>query len=142
MSKVKKYNLTLEPEFDYDMIGICSHQNDYRLAWGINEAMGIHLAKADEDFATDKIKKHQSSHHSFYEYYDEENICSYFLIKNASGIRFLVSEQPKIDYFLFIKEPNSVDANVWLKKLNTVSSILAAYSFDPEEFESIQNISL
>jgi hypothetical protein len=142
MAKVKKHNLTLEPEYDFDMIGICSHHSDYRLAWGINEAMGLHLSKADEEFATDKLKKHQSSFHSFYEYYDEENMCSYFLIKNVSGNRFLVSEQPKIDYFLFIKEPNSVDASVWLQKLNGISSILAAYSFDPEEFESIQTITL
>jgi hypothetical protein len=142
MAKVKKHNLTLEPEYDFDMIGICSHHSDYRLAWGINEAMGLHLSKADEEFATDKVKKHQSSFHSFYEFYDEANMCSYFLIKNSSGNRFLVAEQPKIDYFLFIKEPNSVNVEVWLRNLNAVSSILAAYSFDPEEFESMQAISL
>jgi hypothetical protein len=142
MAKVKKYNLTLEPEFDFDMIGICSHHSDYRLAWGINEAMGLHLSKAEEEFATDKAKKHSSSYHSFYEYYDEENMCSYFLIKNASGPRFLVAEQPKIDYFLFIKEPNTVDADHWVKKLNAIPSVLAAYDFDPEEFESMQSISL
>lgn len=116
MAKVKKHNLTLEPEFDFDMIGICSHHSDYRLAWGINEAMGLHLSKAEEEFATDKVKKHQSSYHSFYEYYDEENMCSYFLIKNVSGTRFLVSEQPKIDYFLFIKEPNAVDDRYGLSR--------------------------
>ncbi len=142
MPKKKKHLLSLEPEFDFDMIGICSHHSDYRLAWGINDVLGLHLKKADEDFCTDQNKKHKSTTHSFYDYIDEANICEYFLIKNASAGKYLIAEQPKIDYFLFVRSPVAIDTKEWIKKLNSVQSVLAAYAFDPEELESMQTITL
>lgn len=142
MPKTKKHLLSLEPEFDFDMIGICSHHSDYRLAWGINDAFGLHLKKSEDDFYTDQHKKHKSSAHSFYEYVDEENGCDYFLIKNASTSKFLIAEQPKIDFFLFVRSVTPIDITFWIKKLNTIQSVLAAYAFDPEELESMQSITL
>ncbi len=142
MAKTKKHLLSLEPEFDYDMIGICSHHSDYRLAWGINNAFDLHLKKAEEDFQTDQNKKHKSTSHSFYDFVDEENMCEYFLIKNLSAGKYLVSEQPKIDYFFFVRGPVAIDTKEWIKKLNSVQSVLAAYAFDPEELESMHAISL
>ena len=142
MPKKKKHLLSLEPEFDFDMIGICSHHSDYRLAFGINDTFHLHLKKADEDFCTDQSKKHKSTKHSFYDYNDEENLCEYFLIKNVSGGKHLIAEQPKIDYFLFVRTPVAIDTKEWIKKLNGVPSVLAAYEFDPEELESMQTISL
>lgn len=142
MAKTKKHLLSLEPEFDFDMIGICSHHSDYRLAWGINDVFGLHLKKADEDFSTDQNKKNKSSRHSFYDYIDEENMREYYLIKNLSAGRYLISEQPKIDYFFFVRAPFAIDMKEWIKKLNTVQSILAAYPFDPEELESMRTITL
>ncbi len=50
MAKRKKYTLELEPELDFNMIGICSHHSDYRLAWGINQHLGLHLIKCEENF--------------------------------------------------------------------------------------------
>ena len=142
MPRTKKHLLSLEREFDFDMIGICSHHSDYRLAFGINEAFHLHLKKADEDFCTDHSKKNKSTKHSFYDYNDQENICEYFLIKNISGGKYLITEQPKIDYFLFVRAPVAIDTKEWIKKLNDVPSVLAAYAFDPEELESMQTISL
>lgn len=142
MPKTKKHLLSLEPEFDFDMIGICSHHSDYRLAWGINDVCELHLKKVDEDFSTDQNKKQQSTKHSFYEYNAEADMCEYFLIKNVSAGKYLITEQPKIDYFLFVKGPIAIDAKEWIKKLNGVQSILAAYPFDPEELESMKKITL
>ncbi len=142
MSKTKKYQLSLDQEFDFDMIGICSHHSDYRLAWGINETFHLHLKKADEDFYTDYNKKHKSAAHSFYDYIDEENMEEYFLIKNLASGKYLVSEQPKIDYFLFVRCPIPINKQEWIKKLNGIQSVLAAYPFDPEELESMKSISL
>ena len=50
MGKQKKHTLTLECEYDFEMIGICSHHSDYRLVWGINSVLNLNLEKADEDF--------------------------------------------------------------------------------------------
>ena len=45
-----KHKLLLEDDYDFDLIGICSSHSDYRLVWGINNAIGTRLAK-EEDFS-------------------------------------------------------------------------------------------
>lgn len=143
MSKKKqqKHILKLDDDIDFEIFGICSHHPDYRLAFGINQAMGWELSKAEEEFVPE-VKKGTASRHSFYEFFDEENMGSYYLIKNHSLGKYLIPEKDKIDFFLFIQEPFPIDDEVWAKKLNSVSSILAAYFFEPEELPSTKTIIL
>ena len=68
MGKRKKHILSLEPEVDFDMIGICSHHSDYRLVWGINEKMDLHLSKSDDDYCITNKKGDTTSLHSMYEF--------------------------------------------------------------------------
>lgn len=141
MAKKKKHTLELDKEMDFDMIGICSHHSDYRLAWAINQHLELHLEKCDEDYClTDK--KGGTSDHSMYEYTDEGNRLSYFLIKNKGQGKFLIPEKPSIDFFLFLCENWAVDVTNIIKDLKAVPSILGVYPFDPEELASAQNIDL
>lgn len=54
MSKRKKHILTFDDEPEFELIGICTHHSDYRLAWSMNEALGFHLAKCDDYPVEDK----------------------------------------------------------------------------------------
>lgn len=140
MSKQKRHTLTFEQEYNFDMIGICSHHNDYRLAWSLNERLNIQLTKSEDDYIVVNKKGLRMSEHSFYEFRDTENLTEYYLIKNKSQGKFLIPEKPAIDYFLFLFENHVLDPIELVEDLKNVSSVLGGFVFDPEEFDSTENI--
>ena len=71
MAKQQKYNLTLEADYNYNMIGICSHHSDYRLVWGLNELLKLKLIKAENLFDVNH-KKNGFSQHNYFIQRDEE----------------------------------------------------------------------
>lgn len=140
MSKPKKHILTFDQAYDFEMIGICSHHNDYRLAWGINERLAIQLIKVDEDYVVTNKKGLKMSSHSIYEFKDQENLIEYYLIKNKSLGKFLIPEKPTVDYFLFLFENHEWEIEDLIDELRSVPSILGIFIFDPEEFDSTENL--
>lgn len=141
MAKVKKYQLVLEQEFDFDMLGISSHHNDYRLAWSLNAELGLHL-ELTEPYVVGHLKKGVvvNSSHSMYEFHDKENLVTYYLIRNKEAGKFLIPEKPSVDFFMFIHERGMVDLEPFGKKVRDVSSVLAIFHFEPEDLPSAQNI--
>lgn len=140
MVKKKKYTLTIDYEIDFDLIGICSHHNDYRLAWNINEKIGLNLAKCDEDYVLTDKKGEAVSSHSMYNFEDEENRLTYYLIKNKHHGKFLIPEKPTIDFFLFLHDNIAIELVELMNNLKSVPSILGVYEFDPIEIGSAENI--
>lgn len=142
MAKQKKHLLEFEIETDYDLIGICSHHNDYRLAWSINATLGFHLEQSPDPFFITHTKKGITTHqsHSMFEYYEEENRVTYFLIKNKENGKLLIAEKPTIDFFLFIHKYNVINLNELSEKLRNVNSILGVFSLDADLLPSTENI--
>jgi hypothetical protein len=140
MGKQRKYTLSVDYEYNYEMIGICSHHNDYRLVWGINNVLDLSLEKADEDFIVVNKKGQNLSNHSLYEFKDFENLIEYYLIKNKHEGKFLIPEKQNIDYFLFLCENHLGNLEQIIKNLKSVSSVLAVFNFNPEEFVSTENL--
>lgn len=142
MAKPKKHLLEFEAEADFDLIGICSHHNDYRLAWGINSTLGFQLEQSNDPFAITHTKKGITTHqsHPMFEFYEEENRVTYFLIKNKEEGKLLIPEKPTIDYFLFIHKNNVIDLDHLSARLREVASILAVFVLDAELLPSTENI--
>lgn len=139
--KQKKHQLEFESEIDFDLVGICSHHNDYRLAWGINNSLGFQLEQS-EPFVITQTKKGITSHQSFpmFEFREEENRVTYFLIKNKEEGKLLIPEKPTIDYFMFVHKNNTIDLDELSKKLRNVNNILAVFMLDTESLPSLENI--
>ena len=140
MGKQKKYTLTLECEYDFEMIGICSHHSDYRLVWGINSVLNLNLEKADEDFIVVNKKGQRLSNHSFYEFKDSEDLIEYYLIKNKNEGKYLIPEKQDIDYFLFLCENYLENTTEIIQKIKSVKSVLAVFNFNPKEIHSTENL--
>lgn len=131
-----KYTLSLEDDFNYDLIGLCSHHGDYRVCWSINERIGLRLKKSIEPFMVSGKKGVVSSSHSLYEWEDEdENVC-YYLIQNKNEGKYLVPEKAQIDFFLVVKEAGVIDVDTLLSELREIPCILTAFIFDPDELKS------
>lgn len=131
-----KHTLKLEDDFDFDLIGLCSHHSDYRLCWALNDYLELHLEKSMEPFMVSGKKGEVISSHSFYEWIDEESAASYFLIKNKNNSQYLIPEKAQIDYFLVIREAGIIEIDDFLTRMKEISSILTAFIFDPNELKS------
>lgn len=140
MSKIKKHHLVFENEYEYDLIGICSHISDYRLAWNINECLNLRLEKATDLFSVTNKKGQLTSAHSYYWMSDEEAHLDVYLIKNKCDGKFLIHEKQQIDYFLFICNNVTVEIEDWINRLRSNNSIMGAYAFDPVELSSTEYI--
>ena len=140
MTKNKKHTLLFEQDYDFEMIGICSHHNDYRLAWGINERLNIQLTKAAEDYVAVNKKGVPVSAHSLYEFKDEDCLTEFYLVKNKSQGKLLIPEKPSIDYFLFLFENHLIDPEELAQQLREIASVLGTFIFNPEEIQSTENI--
>lgn len=142
MSKIIKHKFSLDFEVDFELIGICSHHSDFRLAFSINEKLGISLEKKEDYLHLLKGKKEQEVLHSKYFYLDEDDEYQFFLLKNKSEGKYLVPEKPTIDFFLFIFDNHSIELEDLIEQLRDIPLVLAAYSFDPIEIDSTHNINL
>ncbi len=140
MAKQKKHTLTIEQEELFDLIGLCSHHSDYRLAWALNIKTNLNLTKSNLKYELTNKKGETTSLHSMYEYIDEENRIEYYMIKNKIKGQYLIPEKPSIDYFLFICNNNIIDISCFINDLKKIESILGAYKFYPEEIASTENI--
>jgi hypothetical protein len=139
VKKKIKHTLELEADYDYDMIGLCTHHNDYRIVWGVNELLDIQLEKKEGNFIISNARG-IISQHPYYEFNDSENFLSYFFIKNKHEGKYLITEQKQIDYFLFLINNNLHNVSTVIQKIKTLPTILAAYEFDPTEFQSTENL--
>lgn len=139
MSKIKKHTITIETDYDYDMVGICSHHNDYRIVWGLNELLDIQLIKSEENFKISNVKGILSEH-PFYEFIDEENYMSIFLLKNKYLGKYLIPEKKQIDYFIFLLNNSCYSIEKFMEQIKKLPTIMAAFSFDPTELSSTENI--
>jgi hypothetical protein len=140
MSKIVKHTLSFENEYEYELLGICSHVSDYKLVWNINEKLNIHLEKALDMFEVNSKKGNVVSSHPYYFMIDEENRLEMYLIKNKHEGKFLIPEKQQIDYFLFVCNNYLYDLNEMNEKLREIECILASFDFDPQDFQSTQLI--
>jgi len=140
MKKNRKHILSLDYDYNYRMIGVCSHHIDYRLVWSINNDLNLSLEKSDEEFIVVNKKGVHLSKHTFYEFRDENTMVNFFLIKNKSETKFLVPEKIEFDYFIFICDDNFNENSYFLEKVKQVGSVLTAVEFNPEEISSTENL--
>lgn len=133
-----KILLELEEDYTFDLIGICSHNKDYRLSWELNQLPEFNFTKA-ENYELQKKGELQS--HAFYTFVDEENQLDYFLINNRSENGLLLPEENKCDYLLIIKGSTDEQLKkVIHQKVITLKSVLTAYLINVENLNSKENL--
>jgi hypothetical protein len=147
--------LTLELEDDYALVGIHSTEEDYRLAYLLNKYLKIKLVRFKDnlDFGN------SCSEFPLFEFKDENSFINYYLINNKykednqnksnqglfsgnySVMSYLIPEKNDIDFF--IKIEGSYDSsflNSLIGKLNTINQIITAYSLEPSQLKSKNNL--
>lgn len=138
-AKKKIHKLAIEIESDYSLIGIASHENDYRLSWAINKSLGLDLKKK-EDLTLDHPKNKILINYSLFIFDDENNYITYNLISNKSEKGFLIPEMKNIDFVLRVS--GSPDQNLLddlLFKLKKIDIVITAFQIN-EVSEKLRKI--
>ena len=144
---------SLELTDDYSLIGIHTSEEDYRLAFLLNQTLHTKFSKFKHhlDF------KNKSASFSIFEFNDANNQLTNYLISNKfignttgttksdlfsdeisfSNISYLIPEKRKIDYFLKIEGDISTrELNNTVDKINTINQIITSYKINLSNLKS------
>ncbi len=123
MSKVKHSVKSNEP---FSILAINSSEDDYRLAWLLNESLGIKLAR-DEHLSP-------SSEQAFpaFLFSDEVSGLTYALVSNRTVGSYLLPQLKNVDYLLKISGTLTNEFHaVTLSKIRMLPEIVACIAVMP-----------
>ena len=138
--KKKTHKLSIKEVFDFKLIGISSHENDYRVSWAINQYLNFNLTKTDNHIAFNE-KKGEKQEFSLFIFEDEDNFLKYILVSNRCDDGFLLQELKNIDFFLQVHGDYSIkEFEGLVDKLRGIDIILTTIIIDPNKLKSRKSL--
>ncbi|MDO9186084.1 MAG: IPExxxVDY family protein [Bacteroidia bacterium] len=158
-----KHTLKIEYDYDFKLIGISSHEKDYRICWALNNILELDLTKSDPLEIKSK-KQNTPSFFSLFSFEDADEFMEYFVISNFSEnklfdsksntlfgksatesqsteIGILIPEQKQMNYFFVIRgEITKKDIKEMIRKIKTLDFILTAVLVDVADLKSKVNL--
>jgi hypothetical protein len=126
---MKKRRLEVDYTYDFELLGISSSAKGYKLAWDINQLLGIRLLKLD-----DLILGQKNNTSTSYACFGYESALSKFKIfrnrpnENENSKLFLVPEFPHMDYIIMTQGEEYTKHNRLHELLRNIPSVeLVAY---------------
>jgi len=120
MAKRKVVKLIDTDPVVFTVIGISSHENDYRLSWSINEHLRLAFAQGDS------IVTGAGNEFTCFVHEDEQQRL--LLISNRCDNGFLLEKSKNFDFILKINAGlNDTELSDWLRNLRKVPLVSAAF---------------
>jgi hypothetical protein len=119
------------------IIGISSHENDYRLVWAVNSALAFQFTRV-ENLVIFSPKLNSNLEFSRFIFTDEDKYLTYSLISNRCPDGFLFPEIKNLDYLVQITgelDPKHM-ARI-MKELKNVDIVSAAFRIDPKQLKDV-----
>lgn len=128
-SKKKIHKLSFDYDSQFYLIGIASHENDYRLSWAINKFLHWNLVKTN-DLQINHPRHKVELNYSMYHFVDDSGL-SYHLIANKSEKGFLLPDFKNIDYVLKVTgEDDFSPVNELIQKLKKIDIVITAFALE------------
>ncbi len=158
-----RHTLKIEYDYDFVLIGISSHEKDYRLCWALNNALEIELTKT-ESLEIKSRKQDTPSFFSLFKYENEDEFKEFFILSNLSENKqfvskedtlfnksskgsqstengILIPEHKQMGYFFIIKgEVSDKEVEAVIKNIKKIDMILTAVQIDAAELKSKTNL--
>ena len=104
----------------FTIIGISSHENDYRLSWSINEQTGLSFVQSESHTAVDG--------RDFTRFVHDDESRELALISNRCDNGFLLEKYKNFDFILkFDTELTPTELSAWMRDLKRVPLISAIF---------------
>lgn len=135
--------LVIDYEFDFTLFALICSIKEYRLAWLLNQKLGIHLVKK-KDIAQEFLNDQRILISNYL--YETEN-TQFRLLKNRSenknqgGMAYLLPELHKFDFFIvkYGVLDGKEDAN-FLSRIKEINEIQYITFFDIRKIKSRENL--
>lgn len=131
------YTLDIEADFDFEVIGISSHEKDYRLAWNLNRQMGWRLVRKDDIVIRGKLN---SSDHPVFQYVHPVDQVTITLIDNKTEHGILLPEAHQCDYLIKLENLQEETDEAFYRKLRSIRPILTAFPLVIGNLKSKHNL--
>ena len=132
---MKKNKLNVAPFDDIIILGIVTGMADYQLAWNLNKALKIDLAKYKD------ISSNGKDFFSFYLYNAGENANVFNLVALSNKERKWISFSPQADYLFIIRNYiNDERLQQIFTKIKSIPRVQHAYIIDLDYNTKIDSI--
>ena len=137
MAKNRKvHRLEVEPDYSFILIGISSHESDYKLIWAINAKLELKLSRIPNLVIADS-KTGLNQEFSYYSGESNEGDYQIHFLSNKCESGFLIPELGNIDYFLKLTgEIYDQHKKTILEGLKDTGLVLATFLIQPESLKS------
>jgi hypothetical protein len=126
------------PEFY--LIGIASHENDYRLAWAINSLLKISLVKSEDAVIFHDKYKHNINISVFSHELTDQGY-SLKLFANRGDNFFLLEDLKNFDYFIKIEgEIAEKKVQAFVSELKKIDIIMGVFALDIKNIKKAQRL--
>jgi hypothetical protein len=137
---MKKSKLIIDYEFNFELVGLTSTARGYKLAWEINQALGIHLIKQPDLVVG--FKNNEEKSFSFYSYETQLNRLKLFKNKPSElepGKYFLIPEFPHFDFIILAAMEDQYAHQQLLHLIKSIPSVQFATIIPLEGLKSKSN---
>jgi len=140
VKKIHKLHTAIDN--DICLIGLSSDEPDYRLAWLINEEAGTGFVRTD-DLSLFHKKLGEDQLFSLFQYYDDDSLLTYRLVRNKCENGYFLDELKNIDYLIHIQGevlPDEIED--FLNSISKVTSVRMCVPVDLNRLKSNERLSL
>jgi hypothetical protein len=136
----KTVRLKISEDIGFTLIGISSHENDYRLVWAMNNALKMQFVKT-ENLLVHQTRLKADLEFDRFVYTDEDKYLTYYLISNRCADGILFPEIKNFDFLIQINgETSDARTREFLKKLKSVEVISACYRLEPGKIKGVRDV--
>jgi len=131
------YTLDIEDDYEFDVIGISSHEKPYRLAWSLNRGMNWMMSRR-EDLTVPQ--RNAVSGHAQFRYNHPNDTSVITLIDNKTSEGLFLPELSQFDFILKLENMRFGCDDHMLKKLRNCAFVITAFPLQIEKLKSKQNL--
>lgn len=133
MSKLK---LVIENDYNFDVIGIVSHEKSTKMCWLINNQLGFDLRREEPNIQITARNSEEKVAFDQFLFLDKENETDIRLLKNKILKFYWYKELKQYDYVLIIK-PALYDQkfNEIMEELRMIDGVLTCSAIDVDSLK-------
>lgn len=140
MARKKKHVLNLEIEIDFAVIGLSSHQKDFKLSWSINKHCFWQLKK-EEDVLVELKSSTSKVPFTLFSFVNHEIGCEFLLLENKHQGHQLLPEIKGADYLVIVRGAYSKELLAeTVERLKQISLVITAFEVDETKIVNKQNL--
>lgn len=134
----QKISAPIEP--DFLLIGIASHENDYRLAWAINSQLNLQLTKGKEIAVYHDKYAQTFTFPVFYQDIEDKGYAL-SLFANRGDNYFLLEDLKNIDFFLKLEGTISETRfRQIMDELKSIPIVMGVFNLEPKKLKKISRL--